>query len=97
MTDDTISRSAALNALADYIHHTDKVIGTEHPSADDCMDVAKSVLGEDELPPAQPMFEEVSPEEVSGAININPASLWPAHKLLTFLQKEGYVICKKTL
>lgn len=67
MVEDTISRQAALDALADYIHHVDKVIGTGHLSADDCMDVAKSVLGEDELPSAQPGWtpctHETMPQE----------------------------------
>ena len=55
MKDDTISRAAALSALADYIHNVDRVMGDGHLSADDCMDAARSVLGEDELPSAQPV------------------------------------------
>lgn len=55
---DTISRQAALDALADYIHHLDMNIGTGYLSADDCMNIAKSVLGEDKLPSVQPGCED---------------------------------------
>jgi hypothetical protein len=47
----TISRQAAIDALADYIHNIDKVYSTGKLSADDCKDAAKSVL--DDLPSAQ--------------------------------------------
>lgn len=50
--DDTISRAAAIDALADYIHNVDKVMGTGHLTADDCKDAATSVF--EELPSAQP-------------------------------------------
>lgn len=50
--DDLISRQAAIDALADYIHNVDRVIGTGHLSADDCKDAAISVLAD--LPSAQP-------------------------------------------
>lgn len=46
---DCVSRSAAIDALADYIHNIDKVYSTGKLSADDCKDAAKSVL--DDLPP----------------------------------------------
>lgn len=49
---DLISRQAAVDALADYIHNVDRVIGTGHLSADDCKDAAISVLAD--LPSAQP-------------------------------------------
>lgn len=49
--DDTIYRQAAINALADYIHNVDKVMGTGHLTADDCKDAATSVL--EVLPSAQ--------------------------------------------
>lgn len=48
---DTISRQAAIDALADYIHNVDRVVGTGHLSADDCKDAAISVLAD--LPSAQ--------------------------------------------
>lgn len=48
---DLISRQAAIDALADYIHNVDKVYSTGKLSADDCKDAAWSVLGE--LPSAQ--------------------------------------------
>lgn len=51
MTDDTISRAAAIDALADYIHNVDRVYSTGKLTHDDCMDAAYSVL--DELPSAQ--------------------------------------------
>lgn len=49
---DSISRKAAIDALADYIHNVDKAIGTGKLSEYDCKDAAKSVL--DDLPSAQP-------------------------------------------
>lgn len=49
---DLISRQAAIDALADYIHNVDKVYSTGKLSAEDCRDAAKSVL--DDLPSAQP-------------------------------------------
>lgn len=49
---DTISRQAAIDALADYIHNVDKVYGTGKLSAEDCRDAAESVL--EDLPSAQP-------------------------------------------
>ena len=56
MNDDSISRKAAINALANYIHNVDKVFSTGLMSADDCKDAAHSVL--DALPAAQPPLEE---------------------------------------
>lgn len=50
--DDSISRAAAIDALADYIHNVDKVIGTGHLTEDDCKDAAASVF--EELPSAEP-------------------------------------------
>lgn len=52
MRDDTISRAAAIDALADYIHNVDRVYSTGKLTHKDCMDAAHSVL--DELPSAQP-------------------------------------------
>ena len=49
---DLIDRQAAIDALADYIHNVDKVMGTGHLTADDCKDAAASVF--EELPSAQP-------------------------------------------
>lgn len=50
--DDTISRAAAIDALADYIHNVDKVLGTGRLTAYDCKDAATSVF--EELPSARP-------------------------------------------
>lgn len=50
--DDYISRQAAIDVLADYIHNVDKVIGTGKLSTADCRDAAESVL--EDLPSAQP-------------------------------------------
>lgn len=49
---DLIDRQAAIDALADYIHNVDKVMGTGHLNADDCKDAAASVF--EELPSAEP-------------------------------------------
>ena len=49
-----ISRQAALKELAVYIHLIDKAMGKGTLTDDDCMEAAKSVLGEDELPAVQP-------------------------------------------
>lgn len=49
---DSISREAAIDALADYIHNVDKVLGTGRLTAYDCKDAATSVF--EELPSAQP-------------------------------------------
>lgn len=51
---DTISRQAALKKLAVYIHLIDKTMGKGLLTDDDCMEAAKSVLGEDEIPAVQP-------------------------------------------
>ena len=51
MKDDTISRAAALDALANYIHNVDRVYSTGKLTHEDCMDAAHSVL--DKLPSAQ--------------------------------------------
>jgi hypothetical protein len=48
---DCISRQAAIDALADYIHNVDRVYSTGKLTHEDCMDAAHSVL--DELPSAQ--------------------------------------------
>ena len=48
---DTVYRQAAIDALADYIHNVDKVMGTGHLTADDCKDAAASVF--EELPSVQ--------------------------------------------
>lgn len=52
--DDLISRQAALKELAVYIHLIDKTMGKGTLTDDDCMESAKSVLGEDELSAIQP-------------------------------------------
>ena len=58
LCNDAISRQAAINALANYIHNIDKVCGMgKLLSPDDCMDVAKRVL--DDLPSVQP---EIMPD-----------------------------------
>lgn len=49
---DSISRQAAIDALADYIHNVDKVYSTGHLSMSDCEDAARSVI--EDLPSAQP-------------------------------------------
>ena len=49
---DPIERQDAIDALADYIHNVDKVMGTGHMTEDDCKDAATSVF--EELPSAQP-------------------------------------------
>ena len=51
---DLIDRQEALKKLAAYIHMIDKTMGKGTLTDDDCMEAAKSVLGEDELPAAQP-------------------------------------------
>lgn len=50
--EDLISRQAAIEAVSDYIHNVDKVIGTGKLSKEDCRDAAESVL--EELPSALP-------------------------------------------
>jgi len=49
-----IDRQAALKKLAVYIHLIDKTMGKGLLTDDDCMEAAKSVLGEDEVPAVQP-------------------------------------------
>ena len=51
---DLIDRQEALKELAAYIHLIDKTMGKGTLTDDDCMEAAKSVLGEDELPAVQP-------------------------------------------
>lgn len=53
---DLISRQAALDALADYIHNVDRVYSTGKLTHEDCMDAAHSIL--DDLPSAQPEIAE---------------------------------------
>lgn len=68
MLDEVISREAAIDALADYIHNVDKVMGTGHLNADDCKDAAASVF--EELPSAQP-------ERKKGKwIELEPKGVW---------------------
>lgn len=65
--EDLISRQAAIDALADYIHNVDRVIGTGHLSADDCKDAAISVLAD--LPSAErPMGEWLARDCVFGVV-----------------------------
>ena len=52
MTNDLISRQAAVDALADYIHNVDRVYANGHLTGAECVDAAKSVL--DELPSVTP-------------------------------------------
>ena len=52
MKSDLVSRQAAIDALADYIHNVDKVYSTGHLSMSDCEDAARSVI--EDLPSAQP-------------------------------------------
>ncbi len=49
---DLIDRQAAIEALADYIHNVDKVMGAGNLSCDDCKDAAQSVL--EEIPSEEP-------------------------------------------
>ena len=51
---DLIDRQQALKELAAYIHLIDKTMGKGTLTDDDCMEAAKSVLGENELPAVQP-------------------------------------------
>ncbi len=55
---DTIYRQAAIDALAEYIHNINKVMGNGKLSAWDCADAARSVLGD--LPSAQPQWISVT-------------------------------------
>lgn len=64
---DLISRQAAIDALADYIHNVDKVMGTGHLTADDCKDAAASVF--EELPSAQPKVEKDTNVPINDCIN----------------------------
>jgi len=50
--DDLISRQAAIDALANYIHNVDKVYGTGYLSMSDCEDAARTVI--EDLPSAEP-------------------------------------------
>ena len=96
MKDDTVYRQAVIELVGDLVK------GILSDSATMSMKMSPDYLLENlykpirQMPSAQPMCEEVSPDEVLEARNINPASLWPACKLFKYLQKEGYVICKKT-
>ncbi len=47
-----IDKQKAIDAIADYIHNVDKVMGSGNLSGDDCKDAAQSVL--EEIPSAQP-------------------------------------------
>jgi len=51
---DLIDRQTAIEELAVYIHLIDKTMGKGTLTDDDCMEAAKSVLGEDELPTVHP-------------------------------------------
>ena len=63
---DLISRQAALKELAAYIHLIDKTMGKGFLTDDDCMEAAKSVLGEDELPAVQPDHVAVIGKKAEG-------------------------------
>ena len=49
---DYVSREAAIDALINYIHNLDRLIGTGRLTMYDCKYAAESVLGEDVLPSA---------------------------------------------
>lgn len=49
---DLISRQDALDALATYIHHVDRAIGTGKLSDQQCVESAHSII--DEVPSAEP-------------------------------------------
>ena len=75
MKDDTISRQAAIDALADYIHNVDRVYSTGKLTHDDCMDAAHSVL--DELPSAQqwiPCSERLPEDEEEVIVSVRDDS-----------------------
>ena len=57
---DSISRKAAIDALTDYIHNIDRVMGDGKLTMYDCKDAAESVLGEDELPSADVQARETA-------------------------------------
>ena len=68
--DDCISRQAALKELAVYIHLIDKTMGKGTLTDDDCMEAAKSVLGEDELPAVQPETATVTIGRTKGGVTL---------------------------
>ena len=65
---DLIDRQQALKELAVYIHLIDKTMGKGILTDDDCMEAAKSVLGEDELPAVQPETATVTIGRTMGGV-----------------------------
>ena len=65
---DLIDGQQALKKLAVYIHLIDKTMGKGLLTDADCMEAAKSVLGEDELPAVQPETATVTIGRTKGGV-----------------------------
>ena len=89
---DLISRQAALKKLAVYIYLIDKTMGKGTLTDDDCMEAAKSVLGEDELPAVQPDHTADVSKKVEGDCISRQAAidLFP-NDSLEWDTKGGYI------
>lgn len=92
MKDDLISRQAALKELAAYIHLIDKTMGKGTLTDDDCMEAAKSVLGEDELPSAQPTLCGYNIEHLILIANVLRKENLPPERVVEALTDIGRIV-----
>ena len=103
MNDDLISRQAAIDAiLAQSIHGSVRELyeyTQEHPGAhwdEGLADAIDAVIAVDEVPDAQPQYEELTPEEAASEIaSGSTMSAWYWLDDMIRLKQMGYVICRK--
>ena len=88
---DLIDRQAAIDALADYIHNVDKVMGTGHLTADDCKDAAASVF--EELPSVQTEVEKDTNVPINDCIS-KQAAIYAAERESQVDGAYGYMDTK---
>ena len=90
--DDTISRTAAIDALC---RRCDLVAEDDEPCTKKCNDI--KIL--EKLPSAKPEYEPVKAEDFAKTMSENTLYGFMAWygEVLELMEKQGFVICKKTL
>ena len=92
MRDDLISRQAAIDALC---RRCDLAAEDDEPCTEKCNDI--KIL--EKLPSAQPEYEPVKAEDFAKTMSENTLYGFMAwySEVLELMEKQGFVICKKTL
>ena len=86
---DSIDRQAAI-AVADYTDYTGLAVEDVKKVTDEVVKRLK------QLPPAQPQYEELTPEEAASEIaSGSTMSAWYWLDDMIRLKQMGYVICRK--